>query len=296
MSGRGAGDGRLERYERTGAAGRLVFDVDDSGPVGAPAGGLSSGPGHEPVVCLHGFPADRTSWTEVAGLLVPHGLRVLRPDQRGYSPGARPAGRRAYALDELVGDVLALLDAVGARRCHLVGHDWGGAVAWRVAAHHPDRVASLTAVSTPHPAGLPGRSPAQVARSSYVGFFQLPRVPEALLGGDRLRRRLEATGLPPAHAQRYAVRAAEPGALSAWLGWYRALPWAGRATGPVPADVPVTFVSGARDPFFARSSVAGTGAHVRGAYRHVTVDGGHWLPERHAGVVAEEVLRAVRGG
>ncbi len=113
---------RLSTFTR----GDLTFELDDAGPLGG-----------ETVVLLHGFPTDRTSWHRMAPLLHAAGLRTLAPDQRGYSPGARPPGRAAYRLEELLADVLALLDAAGVERAHVVGHDWGGAVAWLLAGNHP---------------------------------------------------------------------------------------------------------------------------------------------------------------
>ena len=133
------GESRLRQRVRRHVVGRnaheafhrdgLSFDVSDRGPRDSPA-----------VVCLHGFPQDSTAYDGVAPLLVERGMRVLAPDQRGYSPGARPTGRSAYALPELVADVLALLDAAGIEAAHVVGHDWGGAVAWALAGRPPDRV------------------------------------------------------------------------------------------------------------------------------------------------------------
>src|SRR5580765_1950364 len=113
--------------------GDLTFDVDDSGPAGG-----------DVVVLLHGYPENRTSWHAVTPLLTAAGYRVLAPDQRGYSPRARPLRRRDYRMSELVDDTLALVDASGAHQVHLVGHDWGGAVAWAFAATYPDRLFTLT--------------------------------------------------------------------------------------------------------------------------------------------------------
>ena len=126
-----------------------------------------------PVVLLHGFPQTAACWIRVAQALAAVGYRVLAPDQRGYSPGARPAAVRTYRMPELVADVLALAEAAGAARFHLVGHDWGGAVAWALAGRHPERVATLTSVSTPHPRGLAAAllTGGQLLRSAYIGFF-----------------------------------------------------------------------------------------------------------------------------
>ena len=130
---------RVDSYRRDG----LTFDVRDAGPDDG-----------EPVVLLHGFPQDSTAWDRVAPALHQHGLRTLAPDQRGYSPMARPRGRAAYRLRETVDDVLALLDAAGLPSAHVVGHDWGGLVGWALGAWHPDRVRTLTALSVTHPGGM----------------------------------------------------------------------------------------------------------------------------------------------
>src|SRR5215217_5446294 len=121
----------------------MTFDVRDSGP-----------PGGDAVVLLHGFPQTSTSWDDVAARLNQAGFRTLAPDQRGYSPGARPRGRSAYRVSECAADVLALLDAAGLESAHVVGHDWGGFVGWQLGGRHADRLRTLTVLSTPHPAAM----------------------------------------------------------------------------------------------------------------------------------------------
>ena len=273
--------GSMERYSRDG----LTFDVTDVGDPAGPA-----------VVLLHGFPANRSSWDEVADRLVAAGMRVLAPDQRGYSPGARPTHGypQAYAMAALVADAVGLLDAAGVDRAHVVGHDWGGAVAWSLAGNHPERVASLTVLSTPHPAAMARamRDPWQAAHSAYMTFFQLPRLPEAALG-RRLTPWLESSGLPRAAAEQYAGRMREPGALHGALGWYRALRQSRGSVHRV--DVPTTFVWGRGDDFLGRRAAETTGAFVRGEYRFVEVDAGHWLPELQPEVCAREIVDRVRG-
>ena len=270
--------GAMERFSRAG----LTFDVTDRG-----AGGEADRP---TVVLLHGFPTNRTSWDQVSDRLVTSGLRTLAPDQRGYSPGARPTDGypAAYAMSELVADVVALIDAAGVDRAHVVGHDWGGGVAWSVAGSHPERVASLTVLSTPHPAAMARamRDPWQAVHSSYMGFFQLPRVPELALGRS-LTRTLVASGLPRATAEGYAGRMREPGALHGGLGWYRALRFSRGSAHRI--RVPTTFVWGRRDEYLGRRAAESTGAFVTGDYRFVEVDEGHWLPELQPDVCAAEI-------
>src|SRR5919199_5619450 len=177
----------------------MVFDVRDGGP-----------PDGEPVVLLHGFPQDSSAFDRLSPALHSAGLRTIAPDQRGYSPGARPGGRSAYRMREVVDDVLALLDAAGLSSAHVVGHDWGGIAAWALAARHPWRVRTLTALSVPHPAAMAQAMAHsdQALRSGYMAFFQLPAVPEAVLlagGGALLRRSLRQGGLPGDVVDRYVA-------------------------------------------------------------------------------------------
>ncbi|MCU1604669.1 MAG: putative hydrolase or acyltransferase of alpha/beta superfamily [Modestobacter sp.] len=274
----------MESFRR----GDLVFDVHDSGPEDG-----------VPVVLLHGFPQDARAFDRLSPALHAAGLRTLAPDQRGYSPGARPAGRSAYTLRELVDDVLALLDAAGLESAHLVGHDWGGVVAWALAAWHPWRVRTLTALSVPHPAAMSQAMlhSDQALRSSYIGFFQLPAVPERLLlagHGAALHRALRQGGLPEDLVEAYVTRMREPGALTAALNWYRALPLGART--PVGAvRVPTLHVWGDGDAFLGRTAIEASSAFVAASYRLEVLEGvNHWIPELAADRVGELVTAHVR--
>jgi pimeloyl-ACP methyl ester carboxylesterase len=266
----------MDRFDRDG----LRFDVSDSGPADG-----------RPVVLLHGFPTDRTSWDAVTPALVDRGCRVLAPDQRGYSPGARPPRRRDYRLDLLAADVLALADAAGAERFDVVGHDWGAVVALHLAARHPDRVRTVAALAGPHPEAW-RRSlirSAQAVRSAYMVFFQVPLLPERLLAarsGAWLYRTLVRTGLDREHARRYASRMSRPGALTGPLHWYRAAAFAGGRTPAVP--VPTLFVRGGRDRFITPAAVDLSRRWVSGPCRVETFeDASHWIPEQAPARVAE---------
>jgi len=260
---------RLQRYERDG----LVFDVRDAGP----ARGQS-------VVLLHGFPETSASWQSVTPGLAEAGYRVLAPDQRGYSPGARPRPRRAYRREELVADVVALADAAMLDRFHLVGHDWGAAVAWQVAMQHPGRLRSLTALSVAHPAAFrrAALTSRQGLRSWYMGFFQLPLLPEAMLRSgawQTMRRNLRRSGLPAAFADEYVEHLRSPGALTAALNWYRGLRPLSDSRA-VAVRVPTLMVWGDRDAYCDRRGVTLTERYVTASYRLEVFEGaGHWIPE-----------------
>ena len=158
----------MDQYRR----GDLVFDVIDEGPPGGPT-----------VVLLHGFPQFNASWNAVIPRLTAVGYRCLAPNQRGYSPGARPTRRRDYRVEELVEDVRALIDASGAPRVHLVGNDFSATIAWATAVEMRQRLASVVTMSVPHPAALlkAMATSRQAFASWYSYFFQLPRVPEKYL-------------------------------------------------------------------------------------------------------------------
>jgi pimeloyl-ACP methyl ester carboxylesterase len=261
--------------------GGLVFDVRDSGPADG-----------APVVLLHGFPQDSSAFDRLSPVLHSAGLRTLAPDQRGYSPGARPPARSAYVMRKVVDDVLALLDAAGLQSAHLVGHDWGGVAAWALAAWHPWRVRTLTALSVPHPAAMAQAMlhSDQALRSAYIGFFQLPLVPENVLlagGGTVLARMLRSSGLPEDRVEAYVARMREPGALTAALNWYRATPLAART--PVgTVRVPTLHVWGAHDAFLGRAATEVCGKFVDAPYAlEVLEDVGHWIPELAAERVGE---------
>ena len=263
----------------------LDFDVRVEGDTGA-----------EPVVLLHGFPQHSGCWDEVWPALVEAGHRVVLLDQRGYSAGARPAGRRAYMLAEAAADVVALLDELGADRAHVVGHDWGGVVGWRLAATAPARLRSLTSVSTPHPQALVRSLVAsdQALRSWYMGFFQLPLLPErALLAADGLllRRFLRASGLTT--RTDYVDRMRADGALTAALNWYRAIPLDPGADGPV--STPTLYVWGERDPSLGPAAAVRTARYVTGPYTFAPLPGvGHWIPELAPAELLDPLLAHLR--
>ncbi|UGT63013.1 alpha/beta fold hydrolase [Nocardia asteroides] len=250
--------------------------------------------GEQAVVLLHGFPQSSASWDVIGDALAGHGVRSWALNQRGYSPGARPAGVEAYRLRQLVADVVALCDAVGLPAVHLVGHDWGAVVAWAVAAQHPERVTSVTALSVPHPAAFAAAiadDPVQREKSSYLEYLIAPGSEDVLAADGAAGLRLGfGTAVPEGVADRYIARLLQPEAMKSALNWYRAIGTDWAAVPPV--TVPATLIWGTEDIAVARAGVELSREHVPGGLDLLVLDGrGHWLPEE----VPAEVTAAILG-
>jgi pimeloyl-ACP methyl ester carboxylesterase len=238
------------------------------------------------VLLLHGFPETSRAWTPTLWELDRvGGYRAVAFDQRGYSPGARPEDVAAYQIDHLVADVIAVADDLGAHRFDLVGHDWGGAIAWAVAGALGDRVRTLTVASTPHPlafqAALRGELGGdQAGKSWYVDFFRQPEVPEqTMLADDAAGLKNLYTGMPDDAVEDYVSVLTQPGALTAALNYYRANSFAEPASiGPIIS--PTLYVWSTDDVALGREAAEATGQFVEGPYRFEILEGvSHWIPE-----------------
>jgi pimeloyl-ACP methyl ester carboxylesterase len=277
---------------RTVTRGTLSFDVVEHGPTEG-----------DPVLLLHGFPQRASSWAGVASRLAGRGYHCVAPDQRGYSAGARPATTRAYAVDELVDDALAVVDAMAGPtgRVHVVGHDWGAVVAWRLAAQHPERLRSLTAVSVPPPAAMLHAvlTGPQALASWYILAFQPPGLAERAFraGGrpfsPRLVRLLESAGQTPAAAERDAAGLADDTALTAALNWYRAGRYARSVADPL-VRVPTLYVWSDGDTAITRQAALRANRYVEGPFRFVELRGvSHWIPDAAPGELADLVAEQI---
>ena len=276
----------------------LAFDPQQPG-VRRRVGGVTlhmieAGPEDGPlVILLHGFPEFWWGWRYQIAPLVEAGFRVIVPDQRGYNLSDKPQGRRAYDLDILAKDVIGLADAVGRTAFSLVGHDWGGLVAWWTASRYPERVAKLAILNAPHPA-IAGtymrRHPSQMVKSLYVGFFQIPRLPEAMLSADNHRSLKDAllrTSRPGTFSEqdiaRYEQAWSQPGALTAMLNWYRALPFKPDMNDPG-ISPPTLVIWGARDRFLEKGLAEASLALCRSGDVVWIDNATHWVqheePER----------------
>ncbi len=222
-------------------------------------------PNGELVLLLHGFPEFWYGWRKQIEYLAAAGYWVWAPDQRGYNLSEKPPGIEAYKISTLAADIVGLIDAAEREQAYVVGHDWGAAVAWTVAIRHAERVKKLAILNVPHPKIMQQTimsSPAQMLKSWYIGFFQIPVIPEIMnsLGDYRLTAQALLQSSKPgtfsdADMAEYIRAWKQPGAMSSMINWYRAM---GRRLddGAFSANprvtVPTIIIWGAQDRFLQR--------------------------------------------
>ena len=260
------------------------------------------------VVLLHGFPEFWYSWRFQIPALAEAGFRVVAPDMRGYNLSDKPKGVGSYALEGLARDVERLVGALGEERAVVVGHDWGGIVAWAVAMLHPGRVERLVILNVPHPErfsrGL--RTPRQLLKSLYAFFFQIPWLPEKVLrAGDFaiLRSVFRNDPVRPGtfgeeDIDRYVEALSRPGALTAPINYYRAL--ARRAPTVARAlrrriEAPVLVIWGQRDLFLVPELAQPNPTLVPDACVRRLPDAGHWVQQDRPEKVNALLLDFLRG-
>ncbi len=248
-------------------------------------------------IMLHGFPEFWYSWRRQIPALAAAGFHVLVPDLRGYNLSDKPRGIAAYRIDYLIGDVLGLIEHAGAQRAAIIGHDWGGVIAWHVAMYHPQVVEKIVILNAPHPAAYRRelRSWRQLLKSWYVFFFQLPALPELLLRAgdfDSLGRMLRSQpvnpeAFAPGDVRRYKQAMAQPRALTAALNYYRAF-FRYRNQRAVadntPINVPVLLLWGEQDAYLSPRLTEGLSDWVPNLRVMRFPDVSHWIqndaPER----------------
>jgi pimeloyl-ACP methyl ester carboxylesterase len=262
----------------------LTFDVHEGGPEGG-----------EPVLLLHGFPQDSREFDLILPRLHAAGLRTYAMDQRGCSPGARPVEAGAYTMNSVTADAIAVLDSLGIEKAHVVGHDWGAQVGWQLAARHPDRVRTLTAVSVPHPRAMLLAirvRPSQKARLAYFELFRRPFAEKLLLAQHALALRLMLRPIGM-RAEQYVAAMREPGRLTGGLHWYRAFDTSQIANLGV-ITVPTTFVWSDADGVVGLTAALRTRDWVRADYQLVVMRGvSHWVPEQAPRELADAVLARI---
>jgi len=270
--------------------GGLSFTVDMAGPRDG-----------APVLLLHGFPESRRMWAPLVDALGAAGYWAIAPDQRGYSAGARPEATEAYATAHLLADALGLMDALGCPRFHQVGHDWGGQLSWLIAAHHRERLISLTVASRPHTAAFVRamrEDAAQAERSRHHRSFQdadaVTRMRAAEL--KPLRQALETQAVPPASVADYIATLLQPGGIEGAMSWYRAGVGAGlRLADTPPVRAPTLYVWGRNDATVGQRAAELTAEYVTGPYTFAPVDEGtHFVVDQFPQVVTDLVLQHIR--
>ena len=282
-------DHRVATLEKITIVPALIFDALVAGEPGAPL-----------VLLLHGFAESMHCWRAQVEALSAAGYRAVAPSQRGYSPGARPDPMDAtsYHIERLMDDAMAIVDAAGhgEQRFHLAGHDWGGSIAWALADRFPDRLASLTVLSRPHPnafnRALLATDADQAQRSRHHTAFLEPGAADVVLADDArwLRERLAANGVPAAAiAQHLAVLGNRP-AMEAALAWYRAR---GAIRSPLGAiHVPTLYIWGDADDTVGRIAAEGTADFVAAPYCFEVLPGvGHFAADQAPDRVNALLLR-----
>jgi pimeloyl-ACP methyl ester carboxylesterase len=267
------------RYETISANG-LSFNV------------ATAGSGDRLALCLHGFPESSYSFRHQMPLFERLGYRVWAPDLRGYGKTSRPLGVAEYAIERLEADVAGLIDRAGAREVVLVGHDWGGGIAWSFAAQALRRIDRLIVMNCPHPQCFEKGilRPRQLLRSWYMFFFQLPAIPEMYLGARHAERvgrafrgmAIDKSKFPDDVLAVYRDLASEPGALTAMVNYYRAM-FRGfsrlRARGFKEIRVPTLLIWGERDAALGKELTYDTGRYVTDLTIRYVPNVSHWVQQ-----------------
>jgi pimeloyl-ACP methyl ester carboxylesterase len=281
--------GRVETQGGEGIRARQIktrgftFDVLETGSTG------------EPVLLLHGFPDTSLEWTGLMPVLSANGYHCLAPDQRGYSPGARPAEVDAYRYEELVADAFAVGSELG-ERFHVIGHDWGANVGWLMLQEKPSRIASFTAISIPH-YQVWARSvydgPAMAGYLSMLNTWMTEGKGEAVWTAAQMRSLW--TAKPVDQREATIAHMTEPGAMTAALNWYRASRGHKRVIEEFDVwqvNVPTLLIHGSKD--LGERSLTDTAPLMTGPYRVVRPVGGHFIVDEQPKAVADETLAHLR--
>jgi len=256
-----------------------------------------AGHGDGVVILLHGFPETSHMWLPLLEHLAANGYTALAPDLRGYSPGATPPEAEHYSHASMAGDILAMADALGKERFHLVGHDHGAGLGWYMAGRHADRLISWTALSVPHIDAFGdaiANNPEQRQRSGYMQFFRQVGTAEAALSANdfaALRNIWSASS--PEQVEEYVRVLSQPGAMTGALNWYRGgITPDRKPVGKI--SVPTVLIWGNQDSAIGRPGVTATPPLMEGPYRLVELDVGHWLIQEAEADVLRETLAHIQ--
>ncbi|WYP27049.1 alpha/beta hydrolase [Alkalihalobacillus sp. FSL W8-0930] len=266
---------------------------------------VTAGPRNGPlVVLLHGFPEFWYGWRNQIKPLAEAGYRVLVPDQRGFNKSQKPEGIEQYTLDTLRDDVIGLIKLYNREKAHVIGHDWGGAVAWHLASTRPEYVETLIPINIPHPAIMPKAMltiPLQWLRSSYMAFFQLPEWPEKLLSADQYEGMAKGIKFSASKGdaftredlEKYKEAWSQPGAMTAMLNWYRAIR-AGLPEGfahPEKVTVPTRMIWGINDPFLSKKLAKKSIEHCEDGTLTFVGEATHWVSHEQPEIVNQLIAK-----
>ncbi len=260
----------------------------------------------ELIVFLHGYPETSITWEPAMQALAAKGYRCFAPNQRGYSPGARPKGVENYTQRKLASDVIAMVDAIGGdKKFHLVGHDWGANMGWVICTLYPERLQTYTAFSTPHTKDYISvvlNDPKQRQMSQYIFNYLEDDKPEDYLAeNDFAKLRNAYKGFPQRTIDEYIALFSDREARTATINWYRAK--YRQAVGqafydePIAFDdifLPVLFMWGNQDAYTSRAGVEASHKNMKGYYKFVEIDGGHWLMEFNADQCVKELTEHIQ--
>ncbi|MEC2070958.1 alpha/beta fold hydrolase [Alkalihalophilus marmarensis] len=237
------------------------------------------------VILLHGFPEFWYGWRNQVEPLVQAGYRVVIPDQRGYNLSEKPLEIKEYTIDHLRDDITGIIDYLGYEKANIIGHDWGGIVAWHLTSTKPEYVEKLTVINSPHPAVFKStifKNPMQLLRSMYMMLFQIPKLPETLLSQsdyDSVKKVLRQTSLPDTFTDKdlsvYVNAWQQPNALTTMLNWYRAMTRTPLVK-PSIIQIPVQVLWGQKDAFLS-SQLAKDSAALCDDAELIMIDGTHWV-------------------
>ena len=276
---------QTEKRYRQYCRNNLIFNVIDSGPMDG-----------NPVILLHGFPETAQSWQATSEILNQHNFRTFAIEQRGYSLTAAPKGRFQYSIDELVADVKAFINLL-AKPVYVIGHDWGSIVACELALQYPELVKHLTLVSVPHTGAFLKSmlSSTQIFTSYYIGFFQLPFIPELLFKRAKSLSHLllKNSGMSAEQIIDFNQHFIQENRIGTAINWYRSMPLAPIRSSFKKVKVPTLFVWGNKDIAIGKKSAELNKQFFTGKYQEVHMNATHWIPSQNAEQLSHYFMNAV---
>ena len=282
----------MELLQKKYTVNKLELQVTEVGSAGQPV-----------ILFLHGFPETSEAWHHQLQFFARSGFYAVAPDQRGYNTSSKPHGVKAYTLTNLSADIAALIRQLTTGKVYLVGHDWGGAVAWAMAIHHPALIQKLIILNMPHPSVMHQHlesNPAQQLKSWYTGFFQMPWLPELLCQAFNfkwLKKSLIKTALPTTFSAEklanYQKAWQQPGALTAMINWYRAHKYNSLPVDK-PVKIPTLLIWGKKDIFLGAEMAEPSIQQCSQGKLEFIEDATHWLHHEKPDLVNQLILAFIR--